>query len=138
MANTTRETSNLERIRESYEAFARGDVEEVLATFADDVTWIEAEGGPYGGTYHGPGEIAENVFARLAAEWTEFRVEPERFVDGGDTIVTTGTYSGTYAATEKQFQAPFAHVWELEDGQVVHFQQYVDTALHNEPLDGEA
>lgn len=138
MANTTRETSNLERIREGYEAFARGDVEEVVAMFADDVTWVEAEGGPYGGTYHGPSEIAENVFARLAEEWTEFRVEPERFVDGGNTIVSTGTYSGTYAATGKQFQAPFAHVWELKDGQVVRFQQYVDTALHNEPLDDEA
>lgn len=128
-------SSNLETIRETYDAFAQGDVEAVLATFADDITWVEAEGGPHGGTYHGPDEVVENVFGPLAEEWDVFRVEPERFIDGGDTIVSTGTYSGTYSATGRSFEAPFAHVWELEDGHVVRMQQYVDTALHNEPLD---
>lgn len=128
-------TSNLEIIQGTYDSFAKGDVEAVLATFADDITWVEAEGGPYGGAYHGPNEVVANVFGPLGEEWDEFRVEPERFVDGGDTIVATGTYTGTYSATGDSFEAPFAHVWDLEGGEVVRFQQYVDTALHNEPLD---
>lgn len=131
-------SSNLETVRKTYDAFAEGDIDAVLATFADDITWVEAEGGPYGGTYHGPNEIVENVFARLGAEWDPFLVDPDRFIDAGDTIVTTGTYNGTYAATGESFEAEFAHVWDLEDGHVVRFHQYVDTALHNEPLDTEA
>lgn len=55
-------TSYLTVIRESYESFAEGDIEAVVATFADDITWIEAEGGPYGGTYHGPAAVVDNVF----------------------------------------------------------------------------
>lgn len=128
-------TSNLEIIQGTYDSFAKGDVEAVLATFADDISWVEAEGGPYGGVYHGPNEVVANVFGPLGEEWDEFRVEPERFVDGGDTIVATGTYTGTYSTTGDSFEAPFAHVWDLEGGEVVRFQQYVDTALHNEPLD---
>jgi hypothetical protein len=127
--------SNLETVRETYEAFASGNIEAVLATFDDDITWVEAEGGPYGGVYHGPDELLTNVFGPLDQQWDVFRVEPERFVDGGDTIVTTGTYSGTYSATGESFEAEFAHVWELEDDNVVRMQQYVDTALHNEPID---
>lgn len=128
-------SANLETIQETYDAFAAGDVGTVLATFDDDITWVEAEGGPYGGVHHGPDEVVENVFGPLGEEWDEFRVEPERFVDGGDTIVATGTYRGTYSATGGSFESPFAHVWDFEDGQVVHFQQYIDTVLHNEPLD---
>jgi ketosteroid isomerase-like protein len=131
-------SSNLETIQETYSALAEGNIDTVMATFADDITWIEAEGGPYGGEYHGPDDVLENVFARLDQEWDDFRAEPERFIDAGDTIVTTGTYSGTYVATGRSFEAAFTHVWDLEDGQVVRFQQHVDTALHNEPLDDAA
>jgi ketosteroid isomerase-like protein len=47
----------------------------------------------------------------LAEEWGDFRPVPDEFVDGGDTIVALGRYSGTYKATGKLFEAPFAHVW---------------------------
>jgi len=130
-------SSNQQTIQSAYEAFARGDIESVLATLHGDITWVEAEGGPYGGVYHGSDEILKNVFGRIGAEWDEFRVAPERFIDGGDSIVATGTYTGTYSATGKSFEAHFAHVWDLEEGKVTRFQQYVDTALHNEPLKGE-
>lgn len=126
--------SNLESVKEAYDALARGAVDDVTAMMAEDIEWVEAEGGPYGGTYRGPDEVVEEVLAPLGGEWDEFVVEPERFVEGGDTVVAMGTYNGTYAETGKSFEAPFAHVWDFDDGTVVRFQQYVDTALHNEPL----
>lgn len=43
-------------------------------------------------------------------------------------------YRGTYAKTGESFEAPFAHSIDLEDGNIVRFQQYVDTAVLNEPL----
>jgi len=130
-------TSNLETVKRTYKAFARGDIESVLANFAPDITWVEAEGGPYGGTYHGPQEVLENVFAPINDEWDVFRVVPERFIDGLDTIVATGRYQCTHAETGRSFDAAFAHVWELQNGTIERFEQYVDTALHNEPLPRE-
>ena len=40
---------NSDIIRGLYDAFAKGDIPAVLATLASDISWTEAEGGPYGG-----------------------------------------------------------------------------------------
>jgi ketosteroid isomerase-like protein len=54
---------------------------------------------------------------------------PDEFVDGGDTVVALGKYSGTYKRTGKSFQANFAHVWKMSDGKAIRFVQYVDTLV---------
>lgn len=61
-------SSNLESIRETYDALTQGDIERVLVTFADKITWAESEGGPHGGTYHDPDEVVESVFGPLIKE----------------------------------------------------------------------
>jgi ketosteroid isomerase-like protein len=121
--------SNLNEVQGAYEAFAEGNVPAVLGILSPDIAWTEAEGFPYGGTYIGPNAVLEGVFMRLGAEWDGFTVVPAEFIDGGDTVVALGRYSGTYKATGKSFQADFAHVWKMQDGKVVRFVQYVDTLL---------
>ena len=121
--------SDLDKIKAVYDAFARGDIMSVLEVLSADIDWTEAEGFPYGGTYHGPKGVLEGVFMRLGSEWEGFAAVPHEFIDGGDTIVTLGKYSGTYKATGKSFQAEFAHVWKLAGGKAVRFIQYVDTHL---------
>ena len=121
--------NNLEIVRGVYEAFARGDVPAVLAVLASDVSWTEAEGFPYGGTYSGPDAVLKNVFMKLGAEWEGFSAVPHEFVAQADTVVSLGQYSGKYNITGKTFSAPFAHVWSFRDGKVVRFRQYTDTAV---------
>lgn len=121
--------NNLDKIKALYEAFAKGDIPSVLEILSRDIDWTEAEGFPYGGTYHGPKAVLEGVFMRLGAEWKDFAAVPHEFVDGGDTIVALGKYSGTYKATNKSFAADFAHVWKLREGKAVRFIQYVDTLI---------
>lgn len=121
--------TNSEMIRSLYEAFARGDVPAVLAALSPDVRWTEAEGFPYGGTYHGPQSVLEGVFMRLGADWEGFTVVPKEFVAQGETVVALGQYSGTYRKTGKSFSAPFVHVWSVRDGKAVRFQQHTDTAV---------
>ena len=130
------ENENVETLRGLYEAFARGDVAAVLATLSPDVEWTEAEGFPYGGTYYGPEAVLANVFMKLGTEWEGYSAVPEEFVGGGDTVVVLGTYSGTYKATGKSFQAPFAHAWTMQNGKVARFRQYTDTVKVREALEG--
>ena len=127
--------SNLDKIKAVYDAFAKGDIPSVLEIMSPDIDWTEAEGFPYAGTYHGPRAVLEGVFMRLGTEWNGFAAVPHEFVDGGDTIVALGKYSGTYKATNNSFQADFAHVWKLRDGKAVRFVQYVDTLLVQRALD---
>lgn len=127
--------TNLNKIKAVYDAFAKGDIPTVLEVLSADIDWTEAEGFPYGGTYHGPKAVLEGVLMRLGTEWNGFAAVPHEFVDGGDTIVALGKYSGTYKATNKSFQADFAHVWKLREGKAVRFVQYVDTLLVQRALD---
>lgn len=122
-------TAPTDAIRDVYAAFERGDVPAVLAALAADVRWTEAQGFPYGGTYVGPEAVLQNVFMKLGGEWEGFAAVPHELVAERDTVVALGTYSGTYRATGKRFEAPFVHVWKFRDGKVATFHQHTDTAL---------
>ena len=121
--------THLNKIKSVYDAFAKGDIFSVLEVLSSDIDWTEAEGFPYGGTYHGPKAVLEGVFMRLGSEWDGFAAVAHEFIDGGDTIVALGKYSGTYKKTNKSFSADFAHVWKLREGKAVSFVQYVDSHL---------
>lgn len=121
--------SPADTIKSLYAAFAHGDVPTVLAALAPNVSWTEAEGFPYGGTYIGPDTVLENVFMKLGSEWNGFAAVPHEFIAEGGTVVALGDYSGTFKATGKSFKAPFAHVWKFDGGRVVSFRQYTDTAI---------
>jgi uncharacterized protein len=120
---------NLDSVKSIYQAFAKGDIPTVLGLLSRDIAWTEAEGFPYAGTYHGPNSVLTGVFMRLGTEWDGFAAVADEFIDGGDTIVALGKYSGTYKATGKSFQANFAHVWKVQDGKATQFTQHVDTLL---------
>ena len=128
--------SNLNKIKTVYDAFAKGDIPSVLEVLSADIEWTEAEGFPYAGTYRGQKAVLEGVFMRLGMEWEGFAAVPHEFIDGGDTIVALGKYSGVYKATNKSFQADFAHVWKLREGRAVRFVQYVDTLLVHRAVEG--
>ena len=65
---------------------------------------------------------------RLGAEWDGFSVHPKSFHDAGDSVIVEARYSGTYKATGKNMDTQACHVFDISDGKVTRFQQYVDTA----------
>ena len=75
----------------------------------------------------GPQAVVDNVFAVLGRDWIGYRFELQNLVDGGDQVVGVGTYHGTFRTTGKEVQARVAHVWKLQDGKIVAFEQFTDT-----------
>jgi ketosteroid isomerase-like protein len=67
------------------------------------------------------------VFARLPEDFDGFRIDVRRMVGCGDTVLVESRYGGTARATGKPLDAQVAHVWDLREGKVVHWQQYTDT-----------
>ena len=120
---------NVSLVEQAYEAFGRGDVETVVALFDDDLEWFEAENSTFwtGRALHGPSEVVQGVFARLAAETTDFRLAIGRVSGCGDTVLVEGRHLGTWNATRTAIDFQFAHVWDLRDGRAVRWQQYTDT-----------
>ena len=121
--------TNRDVVEQLYAHLAAGDVPQVLTVLADDVRWTESEGFVYGGTYTGGQAVAENVFARMGAEWEVFEVRPETTLSDGDDVVVRGWYSGTHRSGGGSFRARFVHWWTVRDGRVAAFEQLCDTAL---------
>ncbi len=122
--------TNVTAVKAMYDAFAEGDVESVLAGLSPEIVWNEAENFIYadGNPYKGHDAVVEGVFGRLGAEWEYWNLEDKAFHPvGGDNVLVTGRYKAKNKASGNMLDAQFAHVWTLQDGKAVNFQQYTDT-----------
>ena len=95
---------NVEFVKSIYGAFAQGDVPTVLGAFADDIEWSEA---------------TEDVEG--------FAITPEELIGSGANVVSIVRYTGTGKATGKALDVPVVHVWEIRDGKLARFRQFIDT-----------
>ena len=122
-------STNLEIIKAHYAGSDTKDIDAMLAPLTATTRWTEMAGFPCAGTYIGPEAVVENVFKALGAAWDGYTLKVDRLIDGGDTIIGVGTYSGIYRNTGKAMTARVTHVWDMKDGKVVQFEQFTDTAL---------
>ena len=125
---------NVRLLKNLYDAFGRGDVPTVLGAMSPDIKWHQAESNPYqpsGAAWTGPDAVL-NLFMKLGSEWDGFSVHPKSFHGTGDSVIVEGRYSGMFKATGKSMDTQMCHVWDVKDGKITRFQQYVDTAkLHD-------
>lgn len=127
--------TNLEIVKSTYEGKTSEENGANLAVYAaENISWTEAKGFPYAGTYIGLESITENVFARLGSEWIDYTFTPEDYVAGDDKVVAYGTYSGIHKITGKAFTARVAHIWKLKDGKIISFEQFVDSQTVNDAM----
>jgi uncharacterized protein len=128
--------TGLERVRDGYEALARGDISPLVDLLHEDVEWIEPDGAPGvgaltpgSGVYRGRADVLTRMFGRLPTIWDGFGVYPERYLDAGDHVVVLGELRAQVPGSGVPAATPFAHVWRLRDGRVVWWRCYEDTAL---------
>ncbi|KFF12089.1 ketosteroid isomerase [Chryseobacterium soli] len=127
--------TNLEIVKSTYEGKTSEENGKNLATYAaSDISWTEAKGFPYAGTYIGLEEISKNVFSRLANEWIDYKFTPEEYVASEDKVVAYGTYTGTYKVSGNPFEARVAHIWKLKNGKIIKFEQFVDSQTVNNAM----
>jgi len=129
------DSEKLEIIRSLYEHLERRNMDSYMEYYADDVVWIEPEGSKFGGTYHGKDTVRELLTSAFTTHWENFHVEPERFIDAGETIVVIATENGTYRETGKKMSARSAHVYDFEDGEIARMESFVDSAVMQEAVE---
>lgn len=122
-------SKNYEAIKAHYAGSDAKDLGAMMAPITSKTAWTEMAGFPYAGTYVGPDAIIAGVFKRIGDEWDGYTFALERLVDGGSTIVGIGAYSGVYKKTGKTMSARVVHVWDMDDGKAVRFEQFTDTKL---------
>lgn len=127
--------TNLEIIKSTYEGKTSEENGKNLAKYVtEDISWTEAKGFPYAGTYIGLENITKNVFKRLGSEWMDYKFTPEDYISSDDKVVAFGTYTGTYKQTGKSFEARVAHVWKMRNSRIISFEQFVDSQPVNNAI----
>lgn len=117
---------DIETVRGAYAAFNRQDFPSVLGQFDSAVEWTEPGGGnSVKGTFRGGESIAREVWSTIPANFTEFQVLPDRYVDAGDSVLAIGNFR-VAAKNGQRFEVPFVHVLDMRGGKVVRFVNYVE------------
>src|SRR2546426_4833571 len=78
---------NVDIVKRSYEAFARGDMNGVLADVHPEIEWQQAQGLPHGGVYHGVAAGRRAVFDPLrGGRGGEFFATPPEVLHAGTKL----------------------------------------------------
>ncbi|GMN04380.1 nuclear transport factor 2 family protein [Altererythrobacter sp. MTPC7] len=121
--------TNLETVQALYAAFAAGDMDAAAAVMAPDMEWREAENYIFAdrNPYVGAEAVFNGVFGRTADLFDDFAVEVGTFVCEGETVAMQGRYSAISKATGERVNPQIVHWFKVRNGQIVSFQQHLDT-----------
>ena len=122
---------NVEIIRRGYALFAAGDFQAVTALLSDDIEVTDSAGlgvtGSAAGIRYGHEGFLRSTEEALEA-FEDFQVEPEDFIDAGDTVVVPVRISGRGRGSGMEMDIRLAHLWVLRsDGKVARSQVYETT-----------
>ncbi|MDX3242358.1 nuclear transport factor 2 family protein [Streptomyces sp. ME18-1-4] len=123
-------------VRRQYLASAAGDLEALRATLAPDVEWTEMAGFPLAGTYRTPDGVTSHVMAKLAQDWDGWTAHDDSYVVDGENVVVLARYTAVNKATGKRLAVRVAHHFVVRGGSIVRFEQFVDTALVRDAMEG--
>jgi len=122
--------NNLTIINNLYESFAKGDIPSVLGALDAKVVWNEAEGNSLadGNPYIGPDAVLNGVFARIGARHDYFKTTNVQLHEmSNNQVLATLRYEAKLKKNGALLDAQAAHLWTLNNGKVIVFQQYADT-----------
>ncbi len=119
----------IDKIKDIYAAFGRGDIAAILASMTDGVSWeFEAPAAlSWSGIRHSPAEAA-GFFAGLAAEQADPHLEMTEFFSSGDAVAAFGRYQATVKATGIRVDTPVAHYFKFRGGKIARYINIINSA----------
>jgi ketosteroid isomerase-like protein len=110
---------NVEIAQAAMEAFARRDIDGMLAHWHADAEWRPAisPGGLEGTTYVGH-EGARRWVAELEESWETFALIDPSFEAVGDRVLVLARVHAKGYSSGVEIDAPLAQVWEIDDEKV--------------------
>jgi uncharacterized protein len=113
---------NKKLVRETWDAFWRGDIEAGLANMWDDITWTVADAGPLGGPKSGKEEMGR--FRRLLLNSVELKREVIGLHGDGNTVVMEVVGRGRLK-NGQPYENAAVTIWEVEEGKIRRVREYV-------------
>ena len=115
----------VERVRETFAAFARGDAAGFKKTLDSEMTWHSALVPLLEKlSYHGPDEICRLLFEEIPAVLEGFTAEVLKIEDFGDTTLATVRFRGTATSTGLLVEQTVFQHWRHRDGKGIEMRAY--------------
>jgi uncharacterized protein len=117
---------NVQIAKDAFAALGRGEMQGLLALFAEDIEWIIPGEWPLAGTHRGHAGVAD--LFRKAFEVVEISLlEPREFVAQGDRVLVAGLSKGRVKATNRTFEDHWVFAFTVRNGKVTNIREYIDT-----------
>jgi hypothetical protein len=117
-------------VQSLYAAFGRGDIPFILAHCDESIFWSSNDASgvvPWGGTREGRKAVPA-FFDALAANLDFEIFDPRRYAADGDLVFVHGRTVATVKATGRRFDMQWVHLFTVDGGRVMRFEEFYDTA----------
>jgi ketosteroid isomerase-like protein len=116
----------VERVREGYAAFNRGDLDAAIEGLHPNIEWIAWDILPDGSTAQGR-EAVRSFFKTWREAFDDITVEAEEVIDAGDQVVVVTRVRGRGRYSAADVVAPTVPwVWTIRDGQAVRMEMFAN------------
>ena len=113
----------IELLRDLYARWAQGDFRGGRELLDPDVEFNLGAPDYETTPAHGPDQI-ERQMREFLANWTDYRVEAEEFVDAGDRVLVRGRQRGLGKHSGVEVDAPLFGVWTFRRGKAIRIEFY--------------
>jgi uncharacterized protein len=129
------EARNVEMLKQAYGRWGETSghsADDWMKICADDIAFGSiAEGRSQAARYltsYSSRDALKEYFAGLTRDWEMVESKVDHYVAQGDRVVALGHCSWRFKKTGKVVSTPKCDSWRIENGKVVEFFEYYDTA----------
>jgi hypothetical protein len=116
-------------VKQSYEAYARGDIDAIVDCVADHVDWecVAPLHVLYAGRRRTPAEVGK-FFADIAHSDQIHSFVPWEFIEAGEHVVVLGKERASVKGSGKAFESEWVHVFTVREGKICRWRGFFNTA----------
>ncbi len=121
-----------------FDAFNAGDIDASFATLSPDIEWTyygPRDKIPFAGTFHGHAGV-KDFFARAEKSIQIKEMTPLSLVGIGNEVYGRGIEHSMSLATGRDYRVQWTHVYQVQDGLMTRFEEFIDTATVADCLNG--
>jgi ketosteroid isomerase-like protein len=118
-------TSNVDLVRQGYDAYGKRDMVGAFALFDPKIEIAQTPELPWGGRHKGL--IGAARFFSILGKEVDATPAIDYLIPAGDDVVDVGRLHGKARKTGHPIDIPIVHVWTIRAGKIVKFAAYIDT-----------
>jgi ketosteroid isomerase-like protein len=127
-------TENKRLLEHVYVEISKGNLEPLIESMAEDITWTIIGTTPLSGTYHGKREVIEGLVRPLGAALDgHVQFTFDDFIAEGEYVVMRAHGRGT-SKTGRPYNNTYCIVARISDRKIREMTDYVDTELISSAL----